>query len=193
MFFISCLTFIFLSSLIGIISIGISLGVISQYELYSWVNKILSLDPYKQVILGWLGVFFILACINFVRRISLNSTKEKAIVLGTDKGNIKVSLAAIEDMIRKDLANREEISHIRPKVLILRKGIKVIIRAVLNSEQNLPEFTAQIQEKIKNRLETLVGEKEIFVDLEIKKIALGEAGYKKEEKQEEVEIPFRNY
>jgi len=193
MFFISCLSFIFLSSLIGIIFVGISLGIISQYELYSWVNKIVSLNSYQQMILGWLGVFFILASINFVRRLSLHSTKERVIVLNTDKGNIKVSLSAIEDMIRKDLSDREEISHIRPKVLIQRKGIKILIRAVLKSEENLSEFTAQIQERIKNRLETLIGkEKEIFVDLEIKKIALAESGYKKEEK-EEVEIPFRNY
>jgi len=193
MFFISCLSFIFLSSLIGIILVGISLGIISQYELYSWVNKIISLNSYQQMILGWLGVFFILASINFVRRLSLHSTKEKAIVLNTDKGNIKVSLSAIEDMIRRDLSDQKEISHIRPKVLIQRKGIKVLIRAVLKSEENLSEFTAQIQEKIKSRLETLIGkEKEIFVDLEIKKIALAESGYKKEEK-EEVEIPFRNY
>ncbi len=193
MFFISCLTFIFLSCLIGTILVGISLGIISQYELYSWVNKVISFNPYQQIILGWLGVFFILVSINFIRRLFLHSAKEKAIVLNTDKGNIKVSLSAIEDMIRKDLASREEISHIRPKVLILRKGIKVLIRAVLKSEENLPEFTAQIQETIKNRLETLIGrEKEIFVDLEIKKIALVESGYKKEEK-EEVKIPFRNY
>jgi len=193
MFFISCLSFLFLTSLIGIILVGISLGIISQYELYSWINKIFSLNPYQQIILGWLGVFFILVSINFVRRLSLHSAKEKAIVLNTDKGNIKVSLSAIEDMIRKDLSGREEISHVRPKVLIQRKGIKILIRAVLKSEENLSQFTAQIQEKIKSRLETLIGkEKEIFVDLEIKKIALAESGYKREEK-EEVEIPFRNY
>jgi len=193
MFFISCLTFLFLTSLIGIILVGISLGIISQYELYSWINRIFSLNPYQQIVLGWLGVFFILVSINFVRRLSLHSAKEKAIVLNTDKGNIKVSLSAIEDMIRKDLSGREEISHVRPKVLIQRKGIKILIRAVLKSEENLSQFTAQIQEKIKSRLETLIGkEKEIFVDLEIKKIALAESGYKREEK-EEVEIPFRNY
>jgi len=190
MFFISCLIYVFLASLVGIVLIGISLGIITPVEITSWSNRLLSLDSYHQIILGWTGIVFVLSCINFVRRLSLTSSRERTITLSTEKGNIKVSLLAIEEMIRKDLSTQKVISHIKPKVNISRKGIKINIRATLNSQINLSEFTAEIQEEIKRKLSTLVGDREVYVDLEIKRIAINKVEPKEEEK---VEIPFRNY
>jgi len=181
---------VFLASLIGIIFVGISLGIITPVEITFWSNKLVSLDSYHQMILGWTGVLFVLSCINFARKLSLTSSRERTITLSTEKGNIKVSLLAIEEMIRKELSTQKIISHIKPKVGVSRKGIKVNIRATLNSQINLSEFTAKIQEEIKRKLSALVGNREIYVDLEIKRISINKIEPKEEEK---VEIPFRNY
>jgi len=68
----------------------------------------------------------------------------------------------------------------------------VVARGVLTAEVNLVEFTKEIQEQVREKVHTLLGkDKQVQVNLEIRKIALSKKDLLAEEK--EPEIPFRNY
>jgi hypothetical protein len=81
---------------------------------------------------------------------------------------------------------------VRPKVVVGKRGIDVIIRANLNSEVNLASFANDVQQKAKEKMQNLLGEeKEIKVKLEIRKMVF--KGKKKIVEEEEPEIPYRYY
>ena len=90
------------------------------------------------------------------------------------------------------LEEKPEVSHIKPRVSLKKKKIEVSTKGVLTAEVNLVEFTKEIQEKIKEKINTLLGEdKQVEVNLEIKKVSLGNKN--KTLEKEEPKVPFRNY
>jgi len=118
--------------------------------------------------------------------------RNKSISFDSNEGKVSITLVAIEDMLKKMLESKTEVSRIKPKVLLKRKGIEVLARGVLTTEVNLVDFTKEIQEQIKEKMNNLLGEdKKVQVNLEIRKIALNKKDLLVEDK--EPEVPFRNY
>ena len=92
------------------------------------------------------------------------------------------------------LEEKTEVSHIKPKVFLRKKGIEVVTKGILTSEVNLVDFTREIQEKVKEKMHALLGEdKPVKVNLEIRKVSLGGKKELDEESAQEPEVPFRNY
>tara|TARA_Y100000031_G_C8045931_1_gene303900 strand:- start:244 stop:681 length:438 start_codon:yes stop_codon:yes gene_type:complete len=138
------------------------------------------------------GVALILLCLRYVQAIFRSSRKNKSINFDSEEGTVSITLFAIEEMLKKMLEERREVSHIKPKVSLRRRRVEVVIRGILTAEVNLIEFTKEIQQAIKKKISVLLGEeKEIRVNLEIRKVALGKKGKLIEDK--EPEVPFRHY
>ncbi|MCM8819755.1 MAG: alkaline shock response membrane anchor protein AmaP [Candidatus Omnitrophica bacterium] len=141
---------------------------------------------------GLFGVLIILICLKYFEAIILSKQKEKFISINTDNGKVRITLFAIEDMLAKLLESKSELSHIKPKILVDKKFIEVLIRANLTSEVNLVEFASEIQHQLKEKLQNILGkEKEIKVEIEIKKMVFSKN--KKLTLEAEPKIPFRDY
>jgi uncharacterized alkaline shock family protein YloU len=120
----------------------------------------------------------------------LNSRQNKNISFESREGKVKITLVAIEDLLKKMIEQRDEISHIKVKVRLKKKIIAVQIKGYLNYEVNLVDLTKEIQEKVKERIAVLLGEdKKVVIDLQIRKITVSGDN----DKTEEPEIPFRHY
>jgi hypothetical protein len=118
--------------------------------------------------------------------------RERSVISESNYGKVSITLFAIEDMLKNVLETERSLSHVRPKVVVGKRGIDVIIRANLNSEVNLASFANDVQQKAKEKMQNLLGEeKEIKVKLEIRKMVF--KGKKKIVEEEEPEIPYRYY
>jgi uncharacterized alkaline shock family protein YloU len=137
-----------------------------------------------------IGLIIILLCLRYIQKMILNSRQNKNISFESREGKVKITLVAIEDLLKKMIEQRDEISHIKVKVRLKKKMIAVQIKGYLNYEVNLVDLTKEIQEKVKERIAVLLGEdKKVVIDLQIRKITV--SGDK--DKTEEPEIPFRHY
>jgi len=137
-------------------------------------------------------MIIILVWLRYVFAIFRHSRKDKAITFESEQGKVSVTLFAIEDMLRKMLEERTEVSHVKPRVFLRKKFIEIVTRGILTSEVNLVDFTKEIQESVKGKMSSLLGEgKEVKVNLEIRKVVL--KGKKGLSEEKEPEIPFRNY
>ncbi|MCK4520164.1 MAG: alkaline shock response membrane anchor protein AmaP, partial [Candidatus Omnitrophica bacterium] len=117
--------------------------------------------------------------------------KNKSITFESDEGKISITLVAIEDMLKKMLEAKTEVSRIKPKVILRKKYIEIAAHGVLTAEVNLVEFTKEIQEQVKEKVHALLGEdKQVQVNLEIRKIAINK---KELAEEKEPKIPFRDY
>ncbi|MCM8832151.1 MAG: alkaline shock response membrane anchor protein AmaP [Candidatus Omnitrophica bacterium] len=187
--------YLFLSILIGTLFISIAFKPFFVFNLLKqsvfFRNNYIIPDNLR-LRFGLFGVLIILICLKYFEAIILSKQKEKFISINTDNGKVRITLFAIEDMLAKLLESKSELSHIKPKILVDKKFIEVLIRANLTSEVNLVEFASEIQHQLKEKLQNILGkEKEIKVEIEIKKMVFSKN--KKLTLEAEPKIPFRDY
>jgi len=189
--FLTVLIYIILSLTTGIILIGLSLEMITVDTITAYLTKIPADFPLKLIVI-LIGLLLILICLRYIQASFQRLRRNKSISFDSNEGKVSITLVAIEDMLKKMLESKTEVSRIKPKVLLKRKGIEVLARGVLTTEVNLVDFTKEIQEQIKEKMNNLLGEdKKVQVNLEIRKIALNKKDLMVEDK--EPEVPFRNY
>lgn len=189
--FLTILIYIILSLAVGLLLAGLSLGMITVDAITAYLAQIPADFP-LQLVSALSGILLILFCLRYLQASFRSSLRNKSISFESDEGRVSITLVAIEEMLKKMLEEKTEVSQIKPKVLLKKKGIEVIARGVLTAEVNLVEFTKIIQEQVKEKVHNLLGEdKMVQVNLEIRKISLSKKELITEEK--EPKIPFRNY
>lgn len=189
--FLTVLIYIILSLATGLILVGLSLEIITIDVITVYLARIPADFPLRWITV-LVGLLLILLCLRYMQASFRHLRRNKSITFKTEEGKVSITLVAIEDMLKKMLEAKTEISRIKPKVILRKKGIEVVARGVLTAEINLVEFTKKIQKQIKEKVHTLLGEdKQVQVNLEIRKIALSKKDLTAEYK--EPEIPFRHY
>ena len=189
--FLTVLIYIILSLATGLVLIGLSLEIINVEVITAYIAEIPADFPLKWVTVI-AGLLLILLCLRYIQASFRRSRRNKSITFESDEGKVSITLVAIEDMLKKMLEAKIEVSRIKPRVFSRKKNIEVVARGVLTTEVNLVEFTKEIQEQVREKMHTLLGEdKPVQVNLEIRKIALSKKDLMAEDK--EPEIPFRNY
>lgn len=192
MSFLTVLIYVILSLSIGLVLVGVSLDLIAITTISNYLEKEIFSDFSSRIIFFLIGTILILFCLQYIQTLLRRCRRNKSITFESPEGKVSITLSAIEDMLRKLLEERKEVSHVRPKVFLRKNLIEVVIRGVLTSEVNLVEFTKEIQESVKEKMHILLGEdKQVKVNLEIRKVIVGGKTALADEK--EPEIPFRNY
>jgi len=149
-----------------------------------------------RLIIGLSGLLLILISFSFAQLILGRLQREKTIAFSNPTGQVTISLAAVEDLIRRVTSGIYEIKEIKPNVIAGKKGIEVDVRLVLKSEANIPDLTNQLQDLIKNKIQEILGiEEQIIVKIHVAKIVSFEEKErrKKELVREEHTIPFSGY
>ncbi|MBU1113189.1 MAG: alkaline shock response membrane anchor protein AmaP [Candidatus Omnitrophica bacterium] len=190
--FLTILVYFILSLLVGVFLVGAAWDPIVLNILASYFENALFSDHWLRMIIGSSGILVILVCFSYLQRILQHSRRGKSLTFESEQGKVSITLFAIEDMLKRILDARPEVSRVKVKVALKKKSIEVMTRGVLAAEVNLIEFTKEIQESVKAKMHTLLGEdKEVHVNLEIRKVAIGDKKGSSEEY--EPEVPFRNY
>jgi uncharacterized alkaline shock family protein YloU len=117
--------------------------------------------------------------------------KEKTIAFENPDGQVTISLAAIEDFIKRSMKQLPEIKEARPTVRAGKKGITIMNKVVLFSEVNIPETTEKIQGIVKTRVQEMLGVDEpVEIMVNVTKIAHKEDRSREQKKDDKVP-PFR--
>jgi UDP-N-acetylmuramyl pentapeptide phosphotransferase/UDP-N-acetylglucosamine-1-phosphate transferase len=192
MFYILASIYIFVSFLVGLFLIWLSIDYLGAINAITYcLDKLIASGMDMEKIFRLVGGLIIVACVAFIVRLAKRTHREKSIILQTSGGSVSISLSAIEDMIKKILEEKGEIARIKPKVKFTRKGIHIFIRGSLKSDVNLMELSSQVRSEVKKRMDNLLGGgQDVKVNLEIRKLAFSP---KKEIEEREPEVPFRNY
>lgn len=188
MSFLTVLTYLVLSFVSGILLIIVPSGILPAEKLIDNFNR---LTFSSNLALVLTGLLIVLLCLRYIQKFIFGFRQNKNISFESKEGKVNITLGAIEDLLKKMLEAKDEVSHTKVRVGLKRKIVEVKIKGYLNYEVNLVSFTKEIQEKVKEKLEILLGEgKKVKVSLQIGKIS---APSSKVESQEQTEVPFRNY
>lgn len=183
---IQVLVYIFISFFTGSLLISAALEHADLNVLATHVHLYLSSGANARLVVLLLGFLLILLCLRYIQ--SVITVNEK--IIYSPQGKISITLSALEDIIKKTLEEKKEISQVKPRIILHKRSVEVLIKANLAAEINLIDLADEIQDKIKNKLIRILGEKEtITVKIKIKKLVTSSRAFD----DAEPETPFRNY
>jgi len=156
-----------------------AIGIISRQQVHLYVEKMnwnaIGIIGTFLIVLGLLWLLFV---VNYFR-------KSRSICFDNPGGEVKVALSAIEDFIvKRVLAQIKAVRRITTRTSATAKGLKVVNRVVLWSDNEIPTTCATIQDLIKKYLQDIIGVERISV---IKVIVAGISTHIGEEEPKEEE------
>ncbi len=188
--FLTILIYIVLSLFAGALLVTVPSGIVDLNALANYINHNVLTSFSSNISFILVGLVIILLCLRYIQKVISGSRQNKNISFESKQGKVNITLMAIEDLLKKMLEAKDEISHSKVKVCLKKKLIEVQIKGYLNYEVNLVDFTKEIQAKVKEKLQILLGEdKKVQVNLQIRKISVSN----EKEKDAEPEVPFRHY
>ena len=121
--------------------------------------------------------------------------RERTIAFENTTGGVTVSLSALEDLIKRLIAQMPELKEIRPHMIANRKGLEVDIKLVLRHEVNIPELTSRFQDLVRRKIEEAVGlDGKINIRVHVIKISLDDIKFKnKSDFKLPAQAPFHGY
>jgi hypothetical protein len=190
--------YILFSALLGAVALAFSLHLVDLNDIVLRLNEIYN-DLNSRIGLAAGGVLFVLIALLFAQVSSSSREREKTIAFNNPSGQVTITLFAVEDLIRRMAHELPPVQEIKPNVVATKKkGLQIKLRLILKSETNIPEFTAQLQEMIKTRIQEIFGiDEQIVVKIHVAKIlSLPEKPKRKsrepEETQEEnYQVPYQ--
>lgn len=189
-------------TLILYLSVFLLLFVLRQIEPATFIPYLYAvyLDEKLRIVFGVLAGILLTINFFFYRLFSVNVHREKIIAFDNPSGRVRVSLVALEDLLKKVLIKLPDVRDVRPAITASRKVLNVRIKLALCSEVNIPDFTSKVQEMTTKKIQDIIGLLEpIKVEIYVVKILLEKDQNKlKTDKQDMEEglqshIPFWGY
>lgn len=155
----------------GIFLIYVSLGLIPLDDVLKTVERYCAFEP-NRFLIGIVGASLIIISVGFILHLLEGLfRKERDITLSGPSGQIKVSLSAIEDVVRRCGRQFIDVKELRPRVVIRRKGLNILSKVTLYAGVDIPEITDRLQSLIRERLGKILGiEDEIKVTIHVVKV-----------------------
>lgn len=157
-------------------------------------------DPSMRALFGIIALILLIKTNMMARTIYGTHQKERNIAFNNPDGRVFVSLAALEDLIRRMLLALDEVREAKAAVTVRKNGqLDIQTRLVLNGEVHIPEMTARLQKMIQRKIEGTIGsEHQVVVEADIVKIVSHPVKEKKKkEKTEHLDqesgVPFEGY
>jgi uncharacterized alkaline shock family protein YloU len=136
----------------------------------------------------------------FERVLLSQQQKGRMIAFDNPSGRVSISVDALEDLVKREILSVSEVKEVRSSIMMAgRKGLEIDARLVLNSDVNIPEITANLQEMVKTKIQDTIGvEETIVVKVEVVKIVADSAKKRSKEKDKtpppsEPAVPFHGY
>lgn len=198
MFRLAALFYVTFLLFAGILAILFGLNLIP----YSAVRDIFYIVYYEpNASMAAVGAGSVLLILNyfFWRSLAADRLRDKTIAFDNPSGRVSVSLKALEDLIRREIARVPEVKEVRPSLKAGKNGLLVDARVILNADVNIPEMTSLLQERVKRKIQDTMGvEEKVVVRVDVIKIVPGKSKSRRKD-EEEVEkpqkpnVPFQGY
>lgn len=153
------------AALFSLLGLAMSFGWLAPLDI---VRTSLN-DQYGRLLFGILGGVFFLISLRLLCTSTERISGKQAIVHETPLGQVKVSLHAIENLIKKVARQIRGVRDVKAYVTVGNGSeIMVQIRTTVTPEINIPSLTAEIQQTVKEYIFDVVGitisAVKIFVD-----------------------------
>ncbi len=197
MWLLTRMAIIFYVTILWVTSIAVVLFVLHQLDLET-VEHVLSMiytEQNARIIVGCIAVGIVGVSILLENLIYGRRRAERTIAFVNPSGPVTVSLAAIEDLVKRLIVHVPEALEIRPHIIATKKGLDVDIKLTLRHEANIPDLTGRLQDLVRNKIEEAIGmEGKVSVRVHVIKISLDDLKLNQKGKGGvDPQVPFHGY
>lgn len=132
---------------------------VARGYLNSWLEEIGKLNA--SLILGITAFLSLVISVAIFYASLKERIVKREISFGNPLGEVKVSLAAISEFVKRLGDQIEEIKEIKPRVVIGRKGLQIYNKITLFSDSNIPEASDRVQTVVKRYVQDVLGIQEV--------------------------------
>lgn len=86
-----------------------------------------------------------------------NPSPAQTLIQTTSLGDIRITLGALEGMVTRAAHQVRGLKEVRPVLRCLPQGVAIFLQASVGPEINVPQVSAELQEKVRSYIEELVG------------------------------------
>ena len=168
-------------------------------DLFIQVLDIIYYEPKMRILFGLIALLMLIKTHMMARVIYGVHQKERNIAFNNPAGCVSVSLAAMEDLIRRVVSHLPEVRDAKAAIIAGKKGLNVQTRLILNGDVNIPEMTSRIQKIIQRKIQDMIGlEETVSVEVDVTKIIAQPVSMKKKQDdsddlETESGVPFEGY
>ena len=189
--------YVFIITLVGVTALLVLAHVI-DFDQYLNLVKFIYVDAKAGMLTAVVIAAIMLTSLVLARIIFGRQQQERLIHFENPLGRVTISLAAIEDLIRRVVVHTPQIKEIRPDISSTKNGLDVDIRLILHSDVNIPEMTAELQGIIKRKIQDVIGsDEQVNISVHVVKIATDAArkgrGNDEDDQAGLSSVPFHGY
>ncbi|MBF0521553.1 MAG: alkaline shock response membrane anchor protein AmaP [Candidatus Omnitrophica bacterium] len=160
-------------------------------------------DYKLRMVIGITGGVLLFINFIFYNMFTVNVHREKIIAFDNPAGRVRVSLIAMEDIVKKTVMKLGDVNEVKSDIRATKRGLRLKVRLSLCSEVNIPEFASKIQETIKDKIQDMIGlDEPLYISIYVGKILLPDKINQKSDEDSDpndsdnpmtANIPFRGY
>ncbi|MBU7007637.1 alkaline shock response membrane anchor protein AmaP [Phosphitispora fastidiosa] len=126
----------------------------------------------NRLVLGVTAMVYFIVSVRFLF-LALSSAKRpaQAVVQETGMGQVRVSVDALENMVRRVTAQIKGVRDVKPRVACLPEGVSVFLHVSMAPETNIPGTSDEIQQKVAAYIEEIAGIKVQAVKILVKSVS----------------------
>ncbi len=105
------------------------------------------------------ALLFVLSLLLMVLQFSggKKSSMPRSVMLQSEEGEVRVSLNAIDILVRQSASQVKGVKEIKTSFFDLEDGLGVQIRAAVTAEHSIPELSTQVQKEVKEHVMNIAG------------------------------------
>ncbi len=113
----------------------------------------------------------VLSGISILNILFVHRPRKQAVLLKTERGEVDVALAAIEEYIRRTVLMIKEVKDIKTKVFVRPRGIRVKTKIALRSDIGISNIVGKIQSDVEKSVKHMLGlDLRVVVDVNVTKM-----------------------
>lgn len=141
---------------LGSLLIIVSMHILSVEDAVSKLRGVYE-SPWESLRTGFVGLLFIMVGLSFAKTLVKKGKQTEILIFRGEGGDLMVSAAAVEDVIRKILKRFHLVKDYKIKSIFHGRSVEIRLRLVLWSGGKVPDLLAEIQNEVRARLGKLLG------------------------------------
>lgn len=158
--------YIFTLAAISVIAVFASLHV---WQPQLWIDAGLTSTP-GRLFIGLAGAIFFVVSFRLIYAAFRRRGAGQAVVHETALGNVRISLDAVENLVRKVARGIKGVREMQAEVGRSPDGLSIGLRGVISPDVSIPEVSEEIQTAVKSYVRRVVGVDVAEVRIEVENI-----------------------
>lgn len=120
--------------------------------------------------LGLVGAVFFLVSVRLIL-VAFRRQGGQPVVHETAMGEVRISLDAVENLVRKTARAIKGVREIKATVIHGKDGLHVLLKGTISPEVSIPEVSEEIQSNVRTYVKRVVGVELVDIRMEVENIA----------------------